>query len=730
MAINLNFSLGTFEKYSDLSKETGTVYFATDTDGRTYIYLNSSNVVPKLLDLRNGGLGANLTAAKANAVYLRGSGDYNSTYVDAAEGAFYTLVSENVVQKPQFGTLPVKVGGTGKTSIGKGAILYGNTLSTTDALETLSPTTNGYVLVSTGEEKAPAYVKPTMDWTNNEESDIAGPIFTFKFNDTSIAGVAIPAATDLVSGIVTTGTQTMKGEKTWISTMNASTIYPRTSGTYSLGSTSMLWNGLHIRQITVYDDNKVKNIGITTSTGTSTAQGLGTLTLGNAIQSGASGNAQGEIYLYSSSSGYSNIKYTNSTSNVSHTLPAVSGSIVIAKTSVYNSTTPYQKYVPFMIGTSSNDMQIGYNDGFQYYGKQGTTDAEGYGALILGNYIGYGSANNKTGRLTLCARTADGSAWLMPNRDNDSSTSMIYLPAASGELVYHTENSAQGGSGRLISVSVDGQITADITTDIAGTKQLMYLADGLLTASAATEGGTKQFVYLNQGILTKTTETVGSGTKLMYMSSGVLTESAGNVANGKKQLMYLSNGVLTGSDASEGNNTKFVYLKNGVVTASTANVGANTQLMYLSAGTFTPSTADVGSTTQPVYLLDGVITPANDYTTLLTAFSGSSSASDNTASITVGGTTKTATIIGGVSNTWASGTSSGPTITTTVNGITGTAVTIPSASYSASGVVTTAAQTLKGVKTFAEGIKISNGNSTTDCATLTYDGNTLTISFG
>jgi hypothetical protein len=179
--------------------------------------------------------------------------------------------------------LPVKVGGTGKTSISKGAILYGNTLSTTDALETLSPTTNGYVLVSTGEEKAPAYVKPTMNWADNEESDIAGPIFTFKFNDTSIAGVAIPAATDLVSGIVTTGPQTMMGEKTWMSTAHASTIYPRTSGTYSLGSTSMLWNGLHIRQIAVYDDNKVKNIGITTSTGTSTAQGLGTLTLGNDI---------------------------------------------------------------------------------------------------------------------------------------------------------------------------------------------------------------------------------------------------------------------------------------------------------------------------------------------------------------------------------------------------------------------------------------------------------------
>ena len=57
-------------------------------------------------------------------------------------------------------------------------------------------------------------------------------------------------------------------------------------------------------------------------------------------------------------------------------------------------------------------------------------------------------------------------------------------------------------------------------------------------------------------------------------------------------------------------------------------------------------------------------------------------------------------IINSVSNTWAAGTTAGPTIKTTVNGVSGTAVAIPIASATASGVVTTGAQTFAGIKTF------------------------------
>ena len=68
-----------------------------------------------------------------------------------------------------------------------------------------------------------------------------------------------------------------------------------------------------------------------------------------------------------------------------------------------------------------------------------------------------------------------------------------------------------------------------------------------------------------------------------------------------------------------------------------------------------------------------------------------------------------------VSNTWTGGTTAGPTIKTTVNGVTGTAVAIPSASKTASGVVTTGDQDFKGKKGF--GYMARYGRTDTGAAT-------------
>ena len=61
-----------------------------------------------------------------------------------------------------------------------------------------------------------------------------------------------------------------------------------------------------------------------------------------------------------------------------------------------------------------------------------------------------------------------------------------------------------------------------------------------------------------------------------------------------------------------------------------------------------------------------------------------------------------------VSNTWGAGTSSGPILTTTINGIS-SAATIPAASTTASGIVTTAEQSFIGAKKFASTVYANNG---------------------
>ena len=130
----------------------------------------------------------------------------------------------------------------------------------------------------------------------------------------------------------------------------------------------------------------------------------------------------------------------------------------------------------------------------------------------------------------------------------------------------------------------------------------------------------------------------------------------------------------------------------------------------------------LGSSTQRWNIYGELTGNASSATKLKTARNINGTAFDGTANITTAnwGTARTITIGGTgksvngsanvswshaeigatVSNTWTAGTTAGPTIKTTVNGVTGTAVAIPSASASASGVVTTGGQTFAGLKIF------------------------------
>ena len=82
-----------------------------------------------------------------------------------------------------------------------------------------------------------------------------------------------------------------------------------------------------------------------------------------------------------------------------------------------------------------------------------------------------------------------------------------------------------------------------------------------------------------------------------------------------------------------------------------------------------------------------------------------------------------------ISNAWGAGTTAGPTLTTTVNGVASTAVAIPSASTSASGIVTTGEQSFTGVKKFASIVYANSGlyigsNANGDNNFITFYGTT------
>lgn len=129
---------------------------------------------------------------------------------------------------------------------------------------------------------------------------------------------------------------------------------------------------------------------------------------------------------------------------------------------------------------------------------------------------------------------------------------------------------------------------------------------------------------------------------------------------------------------SEGGTAKPVYVTGGIIKPLSATVGSGIKPVYLNAGTITVSNSTVGTTAKPVYLTAGTITectPADVFSAL----------------------------------SWSAGDSSGPVLNVTVATKARTA-TIPSASVSASGVVTTETQRFRGKKFFEYPAFTSNGS--------------------
>lgn len=188
-----------------LGYDNGTIYFAEESasdDPRSYIYLNGKNIIPELLDVRNGGLGTDFSLVPTNALYIRG-GAYESDYIASAKGALYVSTAGN---KPTYGTLPVSVGGTGNTSFKKNGVVYA---SSTSKLTTTSAGTQGQLL-SPNSSAVPSFASPTMTWNDGTEN---GPTMNFTIQGYDWVSAAIPAASDTTSGIVTTVMQNFAGNK-------------------------------------------------------------------------------------------------------------------------------------------------------------------------------------------------------------------------------------------------------------------------------------------------------------------------------------------------------------------------------------------------------------------------------------------------------------------------------------------------------------------------------------
>lgn len=530
---NLSFKANTVAKFDALtSKTAGALYFATDsketvsgTDrNRAYLYYddgtNKYNIVPRMLGIKNGGTGLDMSTKTANALVILNSSVNGMTTIASKAGAFFST-GTNVL--PKYGTLPVEYGGTECTTLTDGALLIGAGQS---PIEFVADVTKGSVLMSNGESANPVYGVMDMRW---EPGTTSGPKFVYITNtiESTKDAYIIPSANGTTaSGIVTTTTQTFGGEKTFTSSMYASGIYPRSSLTYNLGSAAKIWNQTYQKISYWYDSNGQQNGSTGQSSGGASAtegsygtQGYFTLSLGNNIarsstlNSGA-GNSKGRLRFYGSGAGYSQLQAANS-SGTSYTvnIPAADGNMLISAGESVDGTSGV--YIPFS-GSLNNTVK--YNYALHFNHTAGTSSAAGSSEFVVGvktqtkNSLSY---YNTKGILTLYTGAA-GYIQIMPGATQTAAT-VLYLPNATGQLVYHTNDTAVGSGTKPVYVSAAGKVTVSSSTVGSNTA---------VSASGKTDGSFKP-IYLKSGTLTAASTTIGSTALPIYMNAGVLTQCSG-----------------------------------------------------------------------------------------------------------------------------------------------------------------------------------------------------------
>lgn len=175
--------------------------------------------------------------------------------VNTAVGSSNRPVYISTAGKPTvISSLAVSYGGTGKTTLTSNGILYGDG---TNALKVTAAGSQGQIL-SPNSSGVPSFASPSWSWT---AGTTAGPILNLSIQSKSWSTDAIPSASASASGIVTTGTQTFAGVKTFSNT-TASTAYNKgavviggglgvAGNIYSNGNLNMTGTGTFGGDITV-----------------------------------------------------------------------------------------------------------------------------------------------------------------------------------------------------------------------------------------------------------------------------------------------------------------------------------------------------------------------------------------------------------------------------------------------------------------------------------------------
>lgn len=161
----------------------------------------------------------------------------------------------------------------------------------------------------------------------------------------------------------------------------------------------------------------------------------------------------------------------------------------------------------------------------------------------------------------------NGSYYTIINRPSASANYTLYLPSATGQLVYHTNDTAIGGTAKPVYIAASGAATACSST-VGSTSKPVYMNAGTITALSATVGSSSRPMYSNAGTLTAITSVA-----VAYGGTGATT-AAGARGNLGAMAAISANGYYGMGDPSGATNVWIRTTSKGIIPYQSGSAGS------------------------------------------------------------------------------------------------------------------------------------------------------------
>lgn len=194
---------------------------------------------------------------KNNTLVAQAVGDASSPVYVTAKGCI-TACDE----------ISTKHGGTGRNIVSVGHLLVGADITAADGKVTnnsmvaLAPGAKGSILVSTGTGQNPTYITPSLSMPTS-----TGDTLVVRFSTNENSDITIPNASTSKAGIITTGTQSIAGAKTFTAALTAQKGITVSSGLTVSGTTTFN-DGFTTKKDITLTGGKISHSGALTTSAT------------------------------------------------------------------------------------------------------------------------------------------------------------------------------------------------------------------------------------------------------------------------------------------------------------------------------------------------------------------------------------------------------------------------------------------------------------------------------